>query len=146
MYSAAIRPGVTLGRYPEREHKVRNAFDSVLHSGLGLIRRSSINPLKQGERFVAQVNAVSGKLEHLSDRRFREQVREIRGRLSVAGLEEQITAEAFALVREAAARTLGQRHYDTQILGGWVLLKGMLAEMETGEGKTLTGQIGRAHV
>ena len=141
MSSEAIRPGVTLGRYPERDHKVRNAFDSVLHSGLGLIRRSSINPLKQGERFVAQVNAVSGKLEHLSDRRFKEQVRDIRGRLSVTGLDEQITVEAFALVREAAARTLGQRHYDTQILGGWVLLKGMLAEMETGEGKTLTATL-----
>jgi len=144
MYSEVLRPGITLGRYPERDHKARNAFDRLLHGGLGLIRRSSINPVKQGERFVAQVNAASKALEHLSDRRFREQVLELRRRLSVAGLEEQVTVEGFALVREAAARTLGQRHYDTQILGGWVLLKGMLAEMETGEGKTLTATLAAA--
>lgn len=141
MYSETLRPGATLGQYPEREHTVRNAFDATLHSALGTVRRWSLDPAKQGERFVAKVNAAAPGLQHLSARRFQECVLGIRRRLATAGLDEQGAVESFALVREAASRTLGQRHYDTQILGGWVLLNGMLAEMETGEGKTLTATL-----
>ena len=141
MYSETLRPGATLGQYPERDHSVRNAFDATLHSALGTVRRWSLNPAKQGERFVAKVNAAAPGLQHLSARCFQECVLEIRRRFATAGLDEQGTVESFALVREAASRTLGQRHYDTQILGGWVLLNGMLAEMETGEGKTLTATL-----
>jgi len=52
-----------------------------------------------------------------------------------------VVAQAFALVREVARRTLGMRHFDVQVMGGWVLLHGMVAEMETGEGKTLTATL-----
>jgi preprotein translocase subunit SecA len=141
MYSETLRPGVTLGQYPEREHRVRNAFDATLHSALGVVRRCSLDPARRGERFVARVNAAAPDLQQLSARRFDERVLEMRRQLARAGLDEQRAIECFALVREAASRTLGQRHYDTQLLGGWVLLNGMLAEMETGEGKTLTATL-----
>lgn len=141
MYSEVLRPGVTLGQYPERDHSVKNALDAGLHSALGMVRRWSLDPVKRGERFVAQVNAVSPGLQHLSAARFKERVVDMRQLLSRAGLNEPRAIETFALVREAAARALGQRHYDTQVLGGWVMLNGMLAEMETGEGKTLTATL-----
>ncbi len=66
---------------------------------------------------------------------------ELRLELRRNGFSEQSVARAFALVREVAGRTIGQRHYDVQLLGGWVLLNGMVAEMETGEGKTLTATL-----
>src|SRR6185436_19747957 len=63
-----------------------------------------------------------------------------RGRLDDAHL----TGEAFALVREAASRAVGMRHFDVQLVGAWAMLNGMLAEMETGEGKTLTATLAAA--
>jgi preprotein translocase subunit SecA len=57
------------------------------------------------------------------------------------GFMDEVVATVFALIREASARTIGKRHFDVQIMGGWALLKGMVAEMETGEGKTLTATL-----
>jgi preprotein translocase subunit SecA len=68
-------------------------------------------------------------------------VRDTRVRLRREGFRPEVAARSFALVREAAARSIGERHYDVQIAGGWVLLRGMVAEMETGEGKTLTATL-----
>jgi preprotein translocase subunit SecA len=69
---------------------------------------------------------------------------ELRVRLRREGFTETLVGEAFALVRDAAERTLGQRHHDVQLVGGWAMLNGMLAEMETGEGKTLTATLAAA--
>ncbi|MEN8762812.1 MAG: hypothetical protein ABF290_10290, partial [Thiogranum sp.] len=141
MYSEVLRPGIALGQYPERNHVGRNAFDATLHNALGLLRRCSLNHIRRADQFVTRVNAASAGLQNLSAGRFRQRVDELRRQLARAGLDEQRAVEGFALVREAAGRALGQRHYDTQILGGWVMLNGMLAEMETGEGKTLTATL-----
>ena len=141
MYSEVLRPGIALGQYPERDHVRKNAFDATLHNALGLLRRCSLNHTRRADRFVAAVNDASAGLQQLSDGHFRQRVDELRQQLARAGLDEQSAVACFALVREAARRTLGQRHYDTQILGGWVMLNGMLAEMETGEGKTLTATL-----
>jgi preprotein translocase subunit SecA len=141
MYSEVLRPGIALGQYPEREHACRNAFDATLHNALGLLRRCSLNHTRRADQFVSRVNAASAALQPLSAGRFRHRVDELRRQLTRAGLDEARAVECFALVCEAAGRTLGQRHYDTQILGGWVMLNGMLAEMETGEGKTLTATL-----
>jgi preprotein translocase subunit SecA len=70
-----------------------------------------------------------------------ERATELRRRLGAEGLVEDLVVRAFALVREAASRTLGMRPHDEQVVGGFVLLRGMLAEMETGEGKTLTATL-----
>ena len=141
MYSEVLRPGIALGQYPEREHAGKNAFDATLHNALGLLRRCSLNHTRRADQFVIRVNAASAALQPLSAGRFRQRVDELRGHLARAGLDEARAVEGFALVREAAWRALGQRHYDTQILGGWVMLNGMLVEMETGEGKTLTATL-----
>jgi preprotein translocase subunit SecA len=79
----------------------------------------------------------SQRLAACSDQELAARVATLRGQLGCRGLEEELAIAAFALVREITGRAIGQRHYETQIIGGWLLLKGMLAEMETGEGKTL---------
>ena len=66
---------------------------------------------------------------------------DVREQLRREGLSNELVFRSFALVREVAQRTIGQRHYDVQILGGWVLLNGCVAEMATGEGKTLTATL-----
>jgi preprotein translocase subunit SecA len=80
-------------------------------------------------------------LEHLSDVELREAAERLRPVLRREGFADEPVARAFALVREAASRTLEQRHFDVQLMGGQVLLHGMVAEMDTGEGKTLTATL-----
>ena len=65
----------------------------------------------------------------------------LRHELSIKGLTDDLLVKVFALVRESSGRTLGMFHYKSQLLGGWVMAKGKLAEMDTGEGKTLTATL-----
>ena len=89
---------------------------------------------------VELINAQEVELEKLSDENIKKRFQEIKQRTineDVYSLE----IDAFALVREAAKRTLGQRHYDVQLFGGMVLLRNKIAEMKTGEGKTLVSTL-----
>ena len=90
---------------------------------------------------VDAVNAVEAEFEKLSDDQVRAKTDEFRQRLGSGESMEDIMPEAFAAVREAAKRTLGQRHYDVQIKGALVLHQGKIAEMKTGEGKTLVATL-----
>ena len=90
---------------------------------------------------VEQVTEQGRDLGRLSDTQIGQSAKELRETLRRGGLSEELVCRAFALVREAAHRTLAQRHYDVQIFGGWVLLNGCIAEMATGEGKTLTATL-----
>jgi preprotein translocase subunit SecA len=87
---------------------------------------------------VDQVNAFEETISALSDEALRMKTTEFRERLSKGETLEDILPEAFAVVREGAKRSIGQRHFDVQIMGGIVLHEGKIAEMKTGEGKTLT--------
>jgi preprotein translocase subunit SecA len=91
--------------------------------------------------FVSAVNTYGRTFESLHDNGLREEANRIRGILNRDGFRKKHIARSFALVREAASRTLSMRHFDTQLVGGFILLKGMIAEMETGEGKTLTATL-----
>lgn len=90
---------------------------------------------------VDQVNTFSAAIEKLSDEELRSKTDEFRKRLAAGEAEDDILPEAFAVVREAAKRVIGERHYDVQLLGGIVLHQGKIAEMKTGEGKTLTSTL-----
>ena len=90
---------------------------------------------------VAKVNDLEPQFEALSDEEIRGLTPKFRERLSNGETLDQIMPEAFAAVREAAKRTLGQRHFDVQVMGGAVLHSGMIAEMKTGEGKTLVATL-----
>src|SRR6188768_3198098 len=90
---------------------------------------------------VEQINELEPELEKLSDEALRARTAEFRQRLADGAELDDLLVEAFATVREASKRTLGQRHFDVQLMGGVVLHRGMIAEMKTGEGKTLVSTL-----
>jgi preprotein translocase subunit SecA len=90
---------------------------------------------------VQKTNALESKYQLLSDDELRAQTEVLRARLDAGETEDDILPDAFAVVREAAKRTLGQRHFDVQLMGGMVLHSGKIAEMRTGEGKTLVATL-----
>ncbi len=92
-------------------------------------------------KIVEKVNGFEPELETMTDEGLREQTRIFKDRLEAGETLDDILPEAFATVREAARRTLGQRHYDVQLVGGIVLHRGEIAEMKTGEGKTLVATL-----
>ena len=93
--------------------------------------------LKKYKDQVHAINELEEKYEKFSDEELKDKTFEFKELLKDKTKIEDITNDAFAIVREAAKRTLGQRHYDVQILGGLVLNKGNITEMKTGEGKPL---------
>src|ERR671937_3261480 len=96
---------------------------------------------KEFERNVARINDFEPELELDSDDELRERYEQLRRRHLDGEALEDLLYECFALVREASKRTLGQRHFDVQLIGGMVLHDGAIAEMKTGEGKTLTATL-----
>jgi preprotein translocase subunit SecA len=90
---------------------------------------------------VALINSLEEEVKALSDGDLRGKTDEFRQRLLKGESLEDVLPEAFAVVREAASRVLGLRHYDVQMLGGMTLNKGEIAEMKTGEGKTLVATL-----
>jgi preprotein translocase subunit SecA len=97
--------------------------------------------LKHMTPVVARINALEPEYEALSNEQLRDKTTEFRGRYLAGESLDSLLPEAFAAVREAGKRTLGQRHYDVQLIGGMALHGGKIAEMRTGEGKTLVATL-----
>ncbi len=97
--------------------------------------------LKKMRPIVDKINAIEPEFEKLSDEELRAKTQEYRKRYKDGESLDDLLVEAFATVREAAKRTLGQRHYDVQLIGGISLHRGEIAEMRTGEGKTLVATL-----
>ena len=113
-------------------------LNSILNSIFG---SSNERKLKKYKDQVLAINQLEKKYEEFTDQELKEKTSEFKTLLKGETKIEDITNDAFAIVREAAKRTLGQRHYDVQVLGGLVLNKGNIAEMKTGEGKTLVATL-----
>ena len=113
-------------------------LNSILNSIFG---SSNERKLKKYKDQVHAINELEEKYEKFSDEELKDKTFEFKELLKDKTKIEDITNDAFAIVREAAKRTLGQRHYDVQILGGLVLNKGNITEMKTGEGKTLVATL-----
>src|SRR2546425_2552353 len=96
---------------------------------------------KEFERRVGRINDFEPELELDDDQELRERMDGLRERARNGEPLEELLPESFALTREASKRTLGQRHFDVQLIGGMVLHDGSIAEMKTGEGKTLTATL-----
>src|SRR4029079_3264727 len=92
-------------------------------------------------KYVDAVNGFESSVQALSDEELRGQTELFRQRIANGEKLDNLLPEAFATVREAAVRTLGQRHYDVQLIGGIALHRGEIAEMKTGEGKTLVATL-----
>jgi len=127
--------------YPERPEAREGRLERLLTAARYFAGGAS-SGAKRLSRIVAATDAASAGLEALSDADLLSRAAALRLRLRRAGYRDlELAAECFALVREAAARTVGQRHFDVQLVGGWAMLNGMLAEMETGEGKTISATL-----
>ncbi len=97
--------------------------------------------LRKLQPIVKKINHLESEISALTDEQIKEKTNEFRQRLSKGETLDQLLPEAFAVAREAAKRTIGQRPYDVQLMGGIVLHQGKIAEMKTGEGKTLTATL-----
>ena len=97
--------------------------------------------IKQYRRQVAAINKLEPAMEALSDAELQAKTQEFRDRIAKGATTDELLTEAFAVVREASKRVLGMRHFDVQLIGGMVLNDGKIAEMRTGEGKTLTATL-----
>jgi len=106
-----------------------------------LLRAGEGRVVKRLESVAAQVNAIEEDFEKLTDAELRGETDKFRARLAAGEPLDDILPEAFAAVREAGKRTLGKRHFDVQIMGGAALHQGNVAEMKTGEGKTLVATL-----
>jgi len=109
-------------------------LDRILRAGEGRI-------VKELAKIAEEVNSFESKISALSDSELAAKTPEFKSRLANGEDLDDLLPEAFAVVREAAKRTLGQRHYDVQLMGGAALHKGNIAEMRTGEGKTLVSTL-----
>ena len=97
--------------------------------------------IKRMRPIVAQINALEPTISHLSDLQLRAKTDEFRKRLADGATLEELLPEAFAVCREVSKRQLGMRHFDVQLIGGLILHEGKIAEMKTGEGKTLVATL-----
>ncbi len=102
---------------------------------------SNERKLKKYPSVVAEINALEPEMVALSDEALRARTEDFRARVKAGTPLDDLIPEAFATVREAAKRSLGQRHFDVQLMGGMVLHEGRIAEMKTGEGKTLVATL-----
>ena len=109
-------------------------LDKIFRAGEG-------RALKQLEKLATEVNSYEATFVAMSDDELRAMTGKFKERLSQGEDLDDLLTEAFAVVREASKRTLGQRHYDVQIMGGAALHRGNIAEMRTGEGKTLVATL-----
>ncbi|HBB55622.1 MAG TPA: preprotein translocase subunit SecA, partial [Hyphomonadaceae bacterium] len=110
----------------------------ILRKVFGSVNERKLRPFRPK---VARINALEPMYEALSDEALKAKTLEFRQKLDNGASVDDLLPDAFATVREAAKRSLGQRHYDVQLLGGMVLHSGAIAEMRTGEGKTLVATL-----
>ena len=126
--------------YPERADPKWNRVDAALTGAWAGFARRTLGPWERARlrRFAAMVEALGPALADLDDAELRARADGLRAPLVRQGMRPALAAQAFALAREASRRVLGLRHHGVQLMGGAAMLGGALAEMETGEGKTIT--------
>ena len=141
MSSPLLLPQVPVGLYPERLWPREGHLDRLASRARAAVLRRWVGRQSRWEALVRAVETNGRSLTALDDTALRAMAGELGLRLRREGFLPDLVAPTFALIREAASRTLGLRHYDVQLVGGWILLQGQVAEMETGEGKTLTATL-----
>ncbi|MGD8629757.1 MAG: preprotein translocase subunit SecA [Gammaproteobacteria bacterium] len=130
-----------MGEYPQREDIRDGWLDRTAARIVGTLRQHVHGRSHRYMDFVDAVNKSSEAMDRLDAAGLDARVTRLRQRLYSEGLRDELVAESFGLIREFASRCLGMRHHDVQLFGGRVMLNGMIAEMETGEGKTMTATL-----
>src|SRR6185436_409202 len=116
-------------------------LDRAGEAVVGRVRRALRSRPGRVDAIVPMVAAFEERYRGLEGARLRDEARELKRLLRREGLRDELVAQAFALIRETAGKVLGMRHFDVQMKGAWIMLNGMIAEMQTGEGKTLTATL-----
>jgi preprotein translocase subunit SecA len=147
MSNLAFGPmGVPRSAYAEAQKPFESWLEQACAEAVAPALRLFHSRRLRCQRFVETVNAASGTLQDVDPPRLRACADELRHRLRSRKWPTQLVARTFAVVRQVAAHALGMRHFDVQVIGGWILFNGMVAEMDTGEGKTLTATLPAATV
>ncbi|HET7058398.1 MAG TPA: preprotein translocase subunit SecA [Nitrospiraceae bacterium] len=127
--------------YPERLLPHVGKLEEWIGRAIGPVARRLRAAMFRRDEWILSVAAEGEQYGRLRDADLKAAAQSLRPLLVRHGFRNDLAAKAFALIREVAQRTIGQRHFDVQLLGGWVLLTGRVAEMDTGEGKTLTATL-----
>lgn len=137
-----LRPSITKGIYPERNEK---------DDALFFWPEAALTAFRQKKQWIKDFSCYLPKIrEHgvefatLDTAGRQQRLDELRRKLHATGVTPENTAEAFGIIQEVSYNVMGMRHFDCQLYGGWILINGGLAEMETGEGKTLTATLAAA--
>lgn len=141
MYKRPLRLSATAKERPEKKLSKTDRFHHFFHKGLGKVLRPIVSSKYFYHRYVPAIIADSSVLHLLSDLDFDKKVIELRQLLVHKKMTHDLLVKTFSLVREAAGRQLGMFHYESQLLGGLAIFHGNVAEMQTGEGKTLTATL-----
>jgi preprotein translocase subunit SecA len=137
-------PGILLGSYPEKHAEEEGLYQKLRHKLYTPFALYGTNSSRWYRPLIEKINLLDSQLAGLSGEALRARVFELRTMLSMRGLTSPLKVEALALVKQVCQRELGVTPYDTQLLAACIILDGKLAEMATGEGKTLAAAIGVA--
>jgi preprotein translocase subunit SecA len=142
MFEVSLRPWaiphISADPYPERREPEMSGVDAALYGALRGVAPAPVRGAGDLSAIVARVETVADEIARLEDDQLSRYATDLRIRLTRFGLQRDLVATAFALTRKATMRKIGLRQYPVQLLGGYALLRGRMAEMETGEGKTIT--------
>lgn len=137
MFNLIPRPGIRLGSYPQKKDNNLSAFEQRVARIFQHLQHKLDYKQNSQQYVVDLVNRYQHALKNYSETELSQAIQEIRIQLYQQGLRKPLIVKSFAIIREVAHRTISQRHYDVQLHAGWLMINGVLAEMETGEGKTL---------
>lgn len=131
------RPGVRLGKYPQKQDSKLTELElSAARFFTGVVQ--GLDRKSQNQNHIVRlIQPYTQTYQSYSEQQFTKQIQQLRYQIYRKGLQKSLIIQAFAAIREAASRTLNKTHYDEQLYAGWLMINGMLAEMQTGEGKTL---------
>ena len=134
-------PGLSRDLWKRLFDVILSPLRLIAHSFRGLLSLGADKQLREFEELAEEVNALAERFEAMSDEELHGMTSYFRERYKSGETLDELLPEAFAAVREASGRALGMRHFDEQIMGGITLHRGMIAEMKTGEGKTLVAPL-----
>ncbi|MCS5709077.1 hypothetical protein CC99x_009190 [Candidatus Berkiella cookevillensis] len=135
------KPILFYGDYPQKSIDHQNSMDDTIYQWFENVKNKFELNNNHINKYAEAVISNESDYASLSEAQLSDKIMELRNRLYNAKLQHNLIIHSFAIIRECAFRTLGIRHHHEQIMGGFVLLQGMLAEMQTGEGKTLTATL-----
>ena len=137
----ALHPGIYHGQYPTKKQQSPGRLKVIVSRIKKLFADIHRPEDKVHNEMLKRVHANHQIIKSMSPAQLDKWIIDIKGKLHSKGLTDELICRAFATIKEVAKRELNMSHYDSQLLGGWIMMQGMVAEMQTGEGKTLAATL-----